>query len=326
MSSSTTQHKEETNPKERNFAVDLPITDNTNITTTNDNVKRLNSKKKYIILKIVVISIFVLLFSVLSLAISLQRYILYIGVKNNIFLSQSSEYLSDSDEFHSGAQDLFIETKDNVQIHCAFVPVLKKEAPVIISFLGNGNSTHNFLSNVACNFDLADYLIVSYRGYGRSEGFPSERGIQLDSQAVLDWAIAKYPKNKIIVQGHSLGGAVAIDLASRNPGKIEHLVLYNTFLSLPKLLGYPISYFLFDTWNSEERFNSILRQPNGPKIYLHSSCEDTAVPQYHMTTFRDLCLKQRDGRDCYFESYCGWRVDHNYPSSIEKVFFSKNLS
>lgn len=319
MTSATAQHIEKTNPKEQNFAVDLPITNNA--TTPTDNEQSVKFKKKRITTKIVVISIFVLLFSVLSLAISLQRYILYIGVKNNVF-GLNSDYLIGSNKIYSNAQDLMIETKDNVMIHCVWVPAYRENAPIIISFFGNDFNTYDFICR-SCSLVLGNYLVVSYRGYGRSQGFPSEKGIQLDSQAALDWAIAQYPDHEIIVQGHSLGGAVAIDLASRNPGKINHLVLYNTFLSLPKLLGAPISYFLFDTWNSEERFISILRQPKGPKIYLHSSEMDTVVPQYHMTTFSDLCSIFRNEKEYYFKSYS--QGDHNYPSSIDGNFFSNKL-
>ena len=55
-------------------------------------------------------------------------------------------------------------------------------------------------------------LIVGYRGYGHSEGTPSEEGLELDAEAIFDWAInsPQVNKSKLFVMGKSLGGAVAI--------------------------------------------------------------------------------------------------------------------
>jgi hypothetical protein len=58
---------------------------------------------------------------------------------------------------------------------------------------------------------------VDYRGYGKSEGSPDETGVYRDADAAYDYLIRErhvQPKN-IVVFGHSLGGAVAIDLAAR---------------------------------------------------------------------------------------------------------------
>ena len=55
-------------------------------------------------------------------------------------------------------------------------------------------------------------LIVAYRGYGKSEGDPSEKGINLDAQATLEYALKKkdIDSDRIFVFGKSLGGAVTI--------------------------------------------------------------------------------------------------------------------
>ena len=79
-----------------------------------------------------------------------------------------------------------------------------------------------------------NYFIVSYRGFGRSEGSPDMKGVMMDSQAALEWLLIKGEVNndKIVLYGHSLGGAVALKLAASNPGKVSGLILENTFIKL----------------------------------------------------------------------------------------------
>jgi len=79
---------------------------------------------------------------------------------------------------------------------------------------------------------------LSYRGYGKSEGIPSEKGIKLDAQATLEYLSSRpdINANKILVFGRSLGGAVAVDLCSKNPNKIHGLILENTFTSIPDMI------------------------------------------------------------------------------------------
>lgn len=65
-------------------------------------------------------------------------------------------------------------------------------------------------------------LCCSYRGYGQSEGSPSQPGIMQDAQAALDHVLGRADVNssRIVVMGRSLGGAVAIHLAASNPDKV----------------------------------------------------------------------------------------------------------
>lgn len=65
--------------------------------------------------------------------------------------------------------------------------------------------------------------MLSYRGYGRSTGEASEKGIRIDAQTALDY-IKEHPVLKdtvVVLYGQSIGGAVAIDLASRNSKSVS---------------------------------------------------------------------------------------------------------
>src|SRR5947209_2751460 len=75
-------------------------------------------------------------------------------------------------------------------------------------------------------------LVFDYPGYGMSEGEPSEQGCYTAADSAYDWLLGKgYKPEQIVIYGESLGGGVAIDLASRRPHAA--LVLVNTFTSLP---------------------------------------------------------------------------------------------
>ena len=87
-------------------------------------------------------------------------------------------------------------------------------------------------------------LAIDYRGYGKSTSewgiSPSEEGLYQDGEAALDYLIAQ-DVNQIIVYGHSLGGAVAIHLATTNSDYISGLIVENTFTCIREE-----AVFLFD--------------------------------------------------------------------------------
>ena len=68
-------------------------------------------------------------------------------------------------------------------------------------------------------------LIIDYRGYGKSEGRPSEQGLYTDARAAWDYLTTRrnIPASQIVIFGESLGGAVAIDLASKANGAVRRL-------------------------------------------------------------------------------------------------------
>ena len=102
-----------------------------------------------------------------------------------------------------------------------------------IFFQGNAGNIGNSLINLELLYSQLKWniVIVGYRGYGHSQGSPSEEGLKQDAQSILDWTLARsdIDKTKIIVFGRSLGGAVAIDLCSKRQGDICGLIVENTF-------------------------------------------------------------------------------------------------
>lgn len=76
-------------------------------------------------------------------------------------------------------------------------------------------------------------LAIDYRGFGKSSpGLPSEDTAYEDARAAWDWLAQRYPKRPRFIFGHSLGGAIAIDLASRVPDE-QGTIVEATFTSIP---------------------------------------------------------------------------------------------
>lgn len=128
-------------------------------------------------------------------------------------------------------EDVFLHTSDSVKLHAWWIPAPGAEF-TFVAFHGNAANLANradiyqFLRSVPANV-----LAVEYRGYGKSEGKPGEAGLYLDAQAAYDHLVKQrgIPPGKIIAIGHSLGTAVATDLASKR--EVAGLVLEAPFPS-----------------------------------------------------------------------------------------------
>jgi hypothetical protein len=121
-------------------------------------------------------------------------------------------------------------------------------------------------------------LLIDYRGYGRSEGgFPSESSVYTDAQTAWDYLIQKgYQPSQIMIYGHSLGGAIAIDLGLKQP-KAMGLIIDASFTSMsdmaqldPKYRVFPIDLLI------HQRFDSIakVRSLSVPVLYIHGTADD----------------------------------------------------
>jgi fermentation-respiration switch protein FrsA (DUF1100 family) len=133
----------------------------------------------------------------------------------------------------AGLEDCFFQTADGVRLHAWWVSAVQDaDGPVLLWFHGNaGNITHR-ADNLAmlAGSDLG-VLLVDYRGYGRSEGRPSERGIYADGEAAYDYltrARGVEPR-RIVCFGRSLGTAVALHVATVRP--VSGLILETPFTS-----------------------------------------------------------------------------------------------
>lgn len=130
-------------------------------------------------------------------------------------------------------EDVTLHTADGVAIHGWFVPGGDR---VLLFFHGNAGNISHRLGSIEVFHRLGlSVLIIDYRGYGRSEGRPSEAGMYQDAEAAWEYlTVARgLAAERIVVLGRSLGGAVAAYLAAhRSPGA---LIVESSFTSVPDL-------------------------------------------------------------------------------------------
>ncbi len=117
------------------------------------------------------------------------------------------------DKLPQNVQEVFINTTDNIKIQSYFIPN-KTSEKLIIYFHGNaGNIGHRLYDLKQLNSFSYNVLGVGYRGYGKSQGKPSEAGIYIDGKSALKYATDSlgFKLNNIYVFGRSIGTTVAIN-------------------------------------------------------------------------------------------------------------------
>ena len=179
-------------------------------------------------------------------------------------------------------QDVWIEVNPG-KIHGWWIPHKDESAPVMVYFHGNGSNNGDVVNLAAIFNELGlSVLLVDYRGYGKSSPvFPNETRVYEDAEAAWDYLTQKRqitPEN-IFVYGHSLGGAIAIELASRHP-EIAGLITEGTFTSILEMakLGKVLQIFPLD-WIVTQRFDSAskVKSLQTPILILHGS-DDRTIP------------------------------------------------
>ena len=124
-------------------------------------------------------------------------------------------------------------------------------------------------------------LAFDYRGYGESGGRPTEAGLYRDADAAYHYLRERrgVPAERIVVFGHSLGSAVAIDLASREP--VAGLVIEGAPTSVVDR-GQELYPFVPVRWIAASRFGSLekIARVRAPKLFLHAVA-DEVIPVAH---------------------------------------------
>ena len=214
--------------------------------------------------------------SLLSLA--LLAALVYVGFSLLIYLWQprllyfpSSQIESTPAQVGLTFQDVSLVTADNIKLAAWFVPV-EQARGVILFCHGNGGNISHRLDSLLIFHQLGyNVLIFDYRGYGQSEGSPSEQGTYRDAEAAWQYLVQQkgFAGHQIVLFGRSLGGAVATRLATHHdPGG---LILESVFTSVPDMAAelYPL---LPTRFLSRYSYNTrqALAEVNSPLLVVHS--------------------------------------------------------
>ena len=190
-----------------------------------------------------------------------------------------------------GMQDVWIpllsakgkKTADNAaaKLHGLWLPASKPAAPVLLYLHGARFNVTGSASRIRRMQELGfSVLAIDYRGFGKSSpGLPSEATAYEDARAAWDWLGKQYPSQPRYIFGHSLGGPIAIHLASEVLDESGTLV-EGTFTSIAEVVGtskwgwVPLSFLI------TQRFEAVKKvaQTGSPLLVVHGAEDQLIAP------------------------------------------------
>ncbi|MFH1230963.1 MAG: alpha/beta hydrolase [Planctomycetota bacterium] len=212
----------------------------------------------------------------------------YLGILVIVYLGQDKMLYYPNRDITDNPNNIglsYIETvfttTDNVRITGWYIPATPERGTVLFCH-GNAGNISTWLNRISLfNKMNLSTLIFDYRGYGKSSGSPSENGTYLDAEAGWDYLIntQKKPPFGCIIYGHSLGGAIAAEIALRKNPAV--LVIESSFTSVPDF-GSRIYPWLPVCLISRYHYATIdkISLINCSKLIIHSPTDETVPFEY----------------------------------------------
>ncbi len=225
--------------------------------------------KKFIVNRLIVLGAALVLVTIL-VRIFENRFI--------YFPPRYPEGFSPPEAYGLHLEEVWLMTEDGVKLNAWFLP--NPASPkVLLWFHGNAENIGMGLEQMkAFSRFGSNLLAVDFRGYGKSEGKPDEPGVYRDADAAYRYLVeARHfePRN-IFIYGHSLGGAVATDLASRHEcgGLIVESSLSSAREMARRILRIPFMEYVTKT-----RFDSVgkIARVRAPVLIIHGT-QDKVIP------------------------------------------------
>ena len=185
-----------------------------------------------------------------------------------------------------GMQDVWIEFASDAsgkaeRLHGLWLPHTQAGAPVLLYLHGARWNVAGSSGRIRRMQELGfSVLAIDYRGFGRSSaGLPSETTAAEDARAAWNWLAEQHPDKPRYIFGHSLGGAIAIDLARQVPDE-KGTIVEGTFTSIPDVVStfkwgwLPVSPLI------TQRFESIRKVADigSPLLVVHGSDDSLIRP------------------------------------------------
>jgi len=168
------------------------------------------------------------------------------------------------------------------ELYAWWIPAEQANAPTLLYLHGNDkNISHGHDIDSAARMHGLGYnlLLVDYRGYGKSTGgAPSEAKVYEDAEAAWNYLLRQHSvPQRTFIYGHSLGGAIAIDLALRHP-EAAGLIAESSFTSMSDMGKLEYRY-LPVSWLLNQRFDSLdkVGRLKIPVLFIHGTW-DTRIP------------------------------------------------
>lgn len=170
-----------------------------------------------------------------------------------------------------GARDVWLQTPDGLSLHAWWVEAAG--GPVTLFLHGNAGNIAYFAEHLRAIAEAGSSVLgLDYRGFGKSQGSPSEEGLYQDAQAAYEWLRRRHgPSDHLIVHGQSLGTAVAVHLAASSP--VAGVILESPFTSIGDVAHLILPYLgplLVGGFDSASKIARI----DAPLLILHGDQDD----------------------------------------------------
>lgn len=227
-------------------------------------------------------------------------------IEKQIFFPEKGHYAS-PEAFGLLARDVTLTTSDGVRLHGWHLPAPGARNLLLFCHGNAGNISHRLDNLARLHAAGVAVFIFDYRGYGLSQGSPSEKGMYLDAEAAWDWSQsqAHAQNGRVVIFGRSLGGVAGVYLASRRHP--AGLILESTFTDLGAMAK---AFFPLPGMGKllGGRFDSLGRAPkvSCPVLMLHGDADDIVPYALGQKLFAALpapkafvTLKQAGHNDTY---------------------------
>ena len=175
-------------------------------------------------------------------------------------------------------ETITLKTHDGIALDSWFVPAKNSKGTILFCHGNAGNISHRLHSIEQFHQLGLSVFIFDYRGYGNSEGSPSEQGTYIDAKTAWDHLTNEMniPDNDIIIFGRSLGSAIATELATKTSPKT--LIIESSFTSVPDIAShhyslFPVRLLSRYTYPTEENIQKV----SAPILVIHSP-DDEIIP------------------------------------------------
>ena len=180
--------------------------------------------------------------AVKTLAVMLALLVIAVGVRHMSFLDQMMVYFPERKLSTTPAnvglafEDVSLTAADGTKLRGWHVP--GESRTTLLWLHGNAGNISHRVDNIAMlvrNTGLGVF-IIDYRGYGRSEGRPSEKGLYMDAEAAFEHMTSDLgldPEEDIVLFGRSLGVGVAVEMATRH--RVRSVVVESGFTSVREM-------------------------------------------------------------------------------------------
>ena len=225
--------------------------------------------------------------------------LMYGQQRNIMYLPQYTQVAADQTNFSLQRPDALLR---GWQIH-PLAEVSQLTTPVVVYFGGNGEDVRHVMPQLQQALPQSHLYTLSYRGYGASEGEPSEDALVGDALALFDALRARHAHNPITVMGTSLGSGVAAAVAQqRQPEQLLLVTPFDSALNVARgmLPWLPVSLLLKDRYDCVSR----LQNYQGPILVLRAGSDSVILP-----VRTDALLSGLQGKQITVHHYA--EADHN---------------